>query len=250
MLLILGSLMLALLVYGPVASQEVISASGGSGEGVTVDVGWSLGEPVSATGEMKSFDLLQGFHQPFPVFAIESMDLDFGTGWNLFSSWVRPVDSELKQVFTPLILEGALIRVQDDAGHTLEDLGNLGGWTNAIGDLAYTEGYKVRVSRGSQLEIRGGRASLPLDIPLVAGWNILGFPIDVPVDAILLVKPLLERRTLVKMQDEQGNSLEDRGVFGGWVNHIGDCLPGKAYRINVTTAEVLTIYPAYVTPAP
>lgn len=250
MLLILVLLWLALLLASPVASQQVISSSGATGEGLTVDVAWTLGEPVSATGEAKRFDLLQGFHQAFPIFAIERLGLDFEAGWNLFSSWVRPVDSELKQVFTPLILEGALIRVQDDAGHTLEDLGNLGGWTNAIGDLAYTEGYKVRVSRGSQLEIRGGRASLPLDIPLVAGWNILGFPIDVPVDAILLVKPLLERRTLVKMQDERGNSLEDRGVFGGWVNHIGDCLPGKAYRINVTTAEVLTIYPAYVTPAP
>lgn len=46
----------------------------------------------------------------------------------------------------------------------------------------------------------------------------------------MLVKPLVELGTLIKMQDERGYSVEDRGLFGGWVNHIGDCLPGKDIR--------------------
>ncbi len=226
-------------------SQQLISTSGNFGEGVTVDVSWTLGEPVTATGEMKSFDLVQGFLQNFPVFAIESLQLDFDAGWNIFSSWVKPVDGDLKLLFSPLIWDYSLIKVQDEAWNTLEDLGNLGGWKNLIGDLSFTEGYKVRMNRAGHLEVRGGRSALPLDIPLSQGWNTIGFPIDGPVDALMLVKPLVELGTLIKMQDERGYSVEDRGLFGGWVNHIGDCLPGEGYKINVSTPGVLTVFPSY-----
>lgn len=79
-------------------------------------------------GRDEEFDLVQGFLQNFPVFAIESLQLDFDAGWNIFSSWVKPVDGDLKLLFSPLIWDYSLIKVQDEAWNTLEDLGNLGGW--------------------------------------------------------------------------------------------------------------------------
>jgi hypothetical protein len=46
---------------------------------------------------------------------------------------------------------------------------------------------------------------------------------------------------LVKIQDEVGNPLENWGVFGGWVNYIGNISPTKGYKIKVNFNDSLKV---------
>jgi hypothetical protein len=41
--------------------------------------------------------------------------------------------------------------------------------------------------------------------------------------------------------DEAGKTIENFGAFGGWKNNIGNFLPGKGYKVNVTAACTLSV---------
>jgi hypothetical protein len=176
-------------------------------------------------------------------------------GWNLFSTNTFPNPADLLELLEPLILSGQLVKVQDEQGRSIEDLGTLGGWTNMIGDLSAEEGYKIKVTGNCIPTFTGRPVPLPFEIPLTAGWNIIGFPGVSAVDGLKVVQQLIDRKTLVKVQDEQGRSIEDLSPFGSWVNNIGTFGPGEGFKVKVNADEVLTIQEAYtkggpVVPAP
>jgi hypothetical protein len=74
------------------------------------------------------------------------------------------------------------------------------------------------------------------------GWNIYSAP-SVPKNpkTELIFNPLIENSSLVKIQDELGNSLEDWGIFGGWKDYIGNVLPSKGYKIKVSKIDSVEI---------
>lgn len=169
------------------------------------------------------------------------LTLSLREGWNLISSNVTPPEPDMEILFQPLIIPSRLVKVMDEAGNTLENLGDFGGWQNTIGDLALTEGYKVKVTTDCQMNLEGEPALLPMDIPLTTGWNIIGFPYPWSVNAMDIMQQLITRGTLLKVQDELGHSIEDFGSYGDWVNNIGSFQPGKGYKVKVNAPEVLNM---------
>jgi len=172
-----------------------------------------------------------------------TQDISLTTGWNIFSANVLPEDVDMLVVMQPII--DTLIKVQDELGNSLEDWGIFGGWTNNIGDILATEGYKINVSANCILKITGDQILLPLNINLPLGWSIISYPRSDEVDAAEVVQPLLTNGTLIKVQDEDGNSYEDWGIFGGWTNNIGNFMPGEGYKVSVNAATQLTISENY-----
>jgi hypothetical protein len=177
--------------------------------------------------------------------ALPSVNVGLKTGWNIFSFPVMPANPDVKAVSQGLISDGSMVRIQDETGNTLEDMGAFGGWVNTIGNLSLSDGYKVKVTRNCQLNVRGVPVRLPFRIPLKQGWNIIGFPRSAEAEALGVVQQLIDRGTLVKVQDEQGFSIEDFGPFGSWTNDIGIFTPGKGFKIRVSTADTLTIFESY-----
>ncbi len=174
-----------------------------------------------------------------------SLPVSLSSGWNLVSANNQPDSPGLDLLFDPLIQSGNLVKVMDEQGRTLEDLGGLGGWSNAIGNLSHTEGYKVKVTGDCVLTFEGDPVPLPCQIPLTTGWNIIGFPGPTHAHAMDVIGQLITRGTLIKVQDETGKSLEDFGSFGGWQNFIGSFSPGEGYKVKVNAPEVLTIVSSY-----
>jgi len=56
-----------------------------------------------------------------------------------------------------------------------------------------------------------------------------------------LTKPLVDSGTLVKVQDETGNSYENWGTFGGWINNVGSVQKTEGYKIKVANNCTLQI---------
>jgi hypothetical protein len=172
-------------------------------------------------------------------YVIQTINLT--AGWNIVSFYVIPDNLDIKSIFGNYINDGSLVKVQDETGNSLEDFGLFGGWNNAIGLFDVTKGYKVKVTRNCQLIVQGIPVVLPIDIPFSAGWKIIGYPIQKETNGMVLVQPLINRKTLVKVQDQKGNAIEDWGVFGGWTNNIGNFKPGEGYRIKVISNDKITI---------
>jgi uncharacterized repeat protein (TIGR02543 family) len=166
-------------------------------------------------------------------------DLTFSEGWNIFSLAVIPENTDLKEIVQPLIDEGSLIKVQDETGNAIEYVIPVG-WINEIGTWNYSEGYKLKVNANTGLTVAGTPVSLPADIGLVTGWNIMGYPALSSQDAGDAVSDLISGGYLIKVQDETGNAIEEI-IPVGWIDEIEYFDPGEGYKIKVNADCILTI---------
>lgn len=167
-------------------------------------------------------------------------------GYNIFSLNVTAANMDVTKITNALLSEGSLVKVQDEAGKSYENWGIFGGWKNAIGSISKTEGYKIKVAGNTTLQVTGRPVVLPLDIPLIAGWNIISFPHNIEVNAMSVIQSLIDQNLLLKVQDEAGYSIENWGIFGGWKNSIGNFKPGKAYKVKTSGNATLTIQANYL----
>ena len=79
-------------------------------------------------------------------------------------------------------------------------------------------------------------------IELKKGYNLISANvIEENALACHITQPLVDQGNLVKLQDETGNSLEDWGSFGGWINNIGTIKTTEGYKIEVTNNCILQI---------
>jgi parallel beta-helix repeat protein len=174
-----------------------------------------------------------------------SQTLILKKGYNMISTYVSAPDSAVNIVTQPIVADGNLIKIQDESGNSFENWGSFGGWINNLGSIKKTEGYKIKVAENCTLQVTGRLITLPLDITLNAGWNIISFPRTEAIDAMMVIQSLIDQNKLIKVQDEAGNSIEDWGIYGGWINGIGNFVSGKAYRVKMSASTVLTIQENY-----
>jgi hypothetical protein len=170
-----------------------------------------------------------------------TQSISLNIGWNIISANVIPANLDMMAIFQPLITAGKLKKVMDEAGNTLENFGVFGGWTNNIGNMDLDRGYKVNVTGPVVLDLQGPPVALPQEISLNVGWNIIGYPTNQILDAMTIFQPLIDATKLKKVMDEAGSTLEDFGFFGGWTNNIGNLVPNKGYKVNMTSAGTLVI---------
>jgi hypothetical protein len=111
--------------------------------------------------------------------------------------------------------------------------------------MALTEGYKVKVSANDVVEICGTTVKYPYAIPLKLGWNIIGYPQSTAFDGQDVVQQLIDRDVLLKVQDEDGNSIEYLSIFDDWTNNIGNFTVGEGFKVKVRAADTLWIYNSY-----
>jgi hypothetical protein len=157
-------------------------------------------------------------------------------GWNIMSFFVSPPDMDMQHIVQPLIDGGNLVKVSDEAGGFIQYIA--GSWMNTIGDMSNTEGYYINVSGAPNLSVDGPEVIFPYDIPLIAGWNIMGYPCDVSQEALTVLQPLIDNGYLVKVINESGGFIQYIDGIG-WLNSINNFNPGEGYYINVNTDYTL-----------
>lgn len=197
---------------------------------------YSGGNPAYVTGDGVFHS--QGTAVVSLAFSAEiEQTISMQAGWNILSLSVTPPQTDMLELLQPLIDAEALVKVQNEAGAAVEHLPM--GWINNIGDWASTEGYYVKTDTESELVIQGNEISLPENISLLSGWNIMSYPVMASQSAMDILQPLIDGEVLVKVQDETGAAVEELPF--GWVNNIGDFESGKGYYIKVTSETAVTI---------
>ena len=179
---------------------------------------------------------------------IITQSISLTAGWNIFSSYLSPASPNLEDVFETLRESGQLIMVEDENGNKYknDDLKS-SSWTNTIGNLEKTEGYKIQVNSNCQLNLTGKPIELPLVIELKQGINIISYPAENSANAMDVVQPLIDKRVLVKVQDEKGNAIEEWKwwKWSGWRNKIRNFESGEGYKVEVNTDCTLEISDSY-----
>ncbi len=79
-------------------------------------------------------------------------------------------------------------------------------------------------------------------INLVKGYNLMSTYVALENPSIsTLAQPLINEGSLIKIQDESGNSFENWGSFGGWINKVGNIETTEGYKIKVANNCILQI---------
>jgi uncharacterized repeat protein (TIGR02543 family) len=231
------------------------STSGGgtysSGASVTVNatpaigytfVNWTEDATVVSTNASYTFTvsanrtLVANFSQ---TSVIQTVSLTLG--WNILSFAVEPNNMSMMAIVDPLISAGTLIKVQDEKGNAIEKLPDPIGWINNIGQMSLSEGYKIRVTGNTQINLTGNPLSSLYNISLEAGWNIIGYPFMSSQPALATFQPLINAGSLIKVQDEQGNAIEKLPDPIGWIDNIHNLNPGNGYKVRTSINTTLTI---------
>ena len=189
----------------------------------TVFESWATGVVFELTG--------------YPPTQIQEIELS--QGWNLFSANVNPCLKNMLTVLDTIIDSSQLIKVIDESGGIVQNISGFG-WINTIGNIENTEGYYLKVTENTNFSIVGGYITLPFDIPLQTGWNIMGYPLISEQDALQALQPLVNNGTLYKIMDEQGGFIQNIESLG-WLNTIGDFEPGEGYYLKVNSSTNLTL---------
>lgn len=187
------------------------------------------GEGIFVPGETAYFNLSAIFS--------ETQVINLDAGWNVFSAAVVPDNMSMLDIVDPLIVPDVLIKVQDEEGKAVERLSV--GWINEIGDMSVTEGYKIRVTEGTSLNITGTLVTLPLDIPLETGWNIIGYPSLNQQSSASAFETLIASEALVKVQNERGQAIEQ--IEENWFYGFANLIPGEGYKVRTNADVTLTI---------
>jgi len=174
---------------------------------------------------------------------VQTQQISLSSGWNIMSFNVVPSDLNMLHVVDPFIQNNSLIKIQDEKGNAVEKI--FGSWKNGIGNVAVTEGYYVKLNQSQTLQVEGSAVNFPVNVDLIKGWNILGYPYQNSTDPLSLLSALITDDQLIKVQDEKGNAIEK--IFGNWQNSIGNSIEQSLQPITLSPEKIYSPMNLYVT---
>jgi len=170
--------------------------------------------------------------QALNVSLSETQSIDIFEGWNIFSTYIEPTNSMMSDIMSA-ILQNVTI-VKNSIGQVYWPLYSI----NSIGVLNVEEGYQIKVTTNSILEIEG-TAVQPENYPITmnTGWQIISYLRQSAASIATMMSDVVNNLEIVK--NELG--------FVYWpqygVNGIGNMVPGEGYLLKMFNADTLLYAP-------
>ena len=157
-------------------------------------------------------------------------EISLTNGWNLMSTYILPFQSDIIELFSTIVDNVVLVKNNEGLAYLPE-------WQfNGIGDLNNSQGYQIKVSQLSQLDVLG-TILLPENTPITlgSGWNMISYLRTNPANAILILQSVTDSDNLVIAKDNAGNAYLPEWSFNG----IGDFESGSGYQLKVIETQEL-----------
>jgi len=164
-----------------------------------------------------------------PIYITQFINLN--QGWNLISSYILPLNTDVVEIFEPIVNSIKLVRSRyNKIYYPSVNFNNIPGWN-------ITDGYVVYATAPAVLQIDGTEI-YPENIPinLNQGWNLISYLRATPMLVSLAFNSLGNSLLLVKNNEGK--------IFNPFynLNQIEFLLPGEAYWLYMSAPDIL-IYP-------
>ena len=166
------------------------------------------------------------------AYATISQTIEIPSGWYMFSTYVDPLNPNMEDVVEDIY--DNIIILKDWEGKVVWPTFGF----NTIGDMKPGEGYQIKCTTPSTLELEGD--FIPYDYPIthdLGGWFILAYLHQEPANAFDMMAPIYDDQLLI-LKSWNGNVVWP--TFG--FNTIGDMTPGEGYQIK-TDVPLDFVYP-------
>ena len=156
--------------------------------------------------------------------------LEFPAGWFMFSTYIEPGNIDLVSVLDDLGDKVIIVKNNNGDAYLPE-------WSyNGIGDVVNGQGYSIKLSESSILEICGTYFHPEINpIELTSGWNTIAYLRLEPANVEMVFESVVSTSNLVIVKDYNGNPYLPQWNYNG----IGDLYPGQAYQLKVIQPDVI-----------
>jgi len=152
----------------------------------------------------------------------------------MFSTYMIAEDMDLTSVMSPIVDD--VIIVKDFLGAAF-----LTEWNyNGIGNLQVGQGYQIKTSSETSLEVAGNYA-FPEEYPinLGLGWNMIGYLREEPSNTVAVFSEINDEGNLEIVKDFTGSAYLPAWEFNG----LGNMQPGQGYQLKMNNEDVLNYLP-------
>ncbi len=156
-----------------------------------------------------------------------NLTLNLAKGWN----WIS---HNLNSPLSVDVLKPNAYRIMSHNGETINDPRY--GYTGSVNQMSPTELYKVEMSTADNIQLSGKLFNSALKpVPLVAGWNWIGYPMPgvMSVNEALVLLEADEDDCIV---GQDGSAVYNDGLWRGTLTTLE---PGKGYLLKVNSDRPL-----------
>jgi trimeric autotransporter adhesin len=158
-------------------------------------------------------------------------------GWNWFSLNVNPVDGSVGNVMKYLknVSNATVVKTNDSYAQYSSALNS---WAGTLTDIGYQKSYQIFLTQADTLHAVGENLSGNVAIPVLQGWNWVGYP----KTEVENVNDYLQDFDEATNGDEI-KSQTQFSVFNGssWVGSLNNMLTGRGYKLKSLTGGTLDV---------
>lgn len=173
-----------------------------------------------------------------PFFALDVRTVRLDAGWNLVSLPLRPDATAARSMLSSLEEQSDVVYAWNaQTGRWLSFFPGRGGSLDLPDG---TRGFWIHMKQEIVLSLVGEPVE-PVPMPLVAGWNLIGFPTDEPLPVAEALASVDGRYDAVYYWDTSAGGAWRFYVPGLSFSTLQEMAPGRAYWVHVTEDAVLTL---------
>ncbi|HLP49946.1 MAG TPA: LamG-like jellyroll fold domain-containing protein [Chitinophagales bacterium] len=166
--------------------------------------------------------------------------IPLATGWNWVSTYLQPNNAAVSDIMKYTAnTTGSIIKTNDSYAQYTAATNS---WFGTLGQISWQKSYQVMVTAPTELQVIGQRLTDTVSLPVVTGWNWIGFPQS---------KINTASNFMQSFNSSSGDVLQSSTQFSTyaantWNGSLQNMQPGRGYKLKSGTTGNILVEPRSV----
>jgi hypothetical protein len=163
--------------------------------------------------------------------------IPLNTGWNWVSTYLQPNNPNVNDVMKYTAKTSGTIVKTNDSYAQFSPSQSI--WSGTLNQIGWQKSYQIFVNAPTELQVVGQPMSNTNFIPVVSGWNWIGYPQSVIDSASKFLKNYAATTGDVLQSDNQFSTFSS----GAWNGSLQLMQPGRGYKLKAFNGGTIPVQP-------